>query len=141
MADACLCNDFEQWKTAVDKRLNGKYKNTLKWINLCQFKHKLVWNCSEGLKIFFCLHKRFTSVVHCTSVESTLVQPKNRRLWNRRINGCTKVDSTVVQTSIRRFPKRRMDGYIDYFKRIIKIFICPFGATVHNQLKFNYKVL
>ena len=96
LADACLCNNFEQCETAVDKRLNRKYKNTFKWINLRRFKHKPVSNCSEGRKIFFCLHERFTSRLYSTSAESTLVKPSNWLLYKRWFDGCTSAESTVI---------------------------------------------
>ena len=100
LGDTCLCNNFGQWETARDKRLNRKYKSTFKWINLRRFKHKPVWNC---------LHERFTSGLHCTRVGSTPVQPSNRRLHKHRLDGFTSVDSTVVQLLIRRLYKRRIN--------------------------------
>ena len=143
LGDTCLCNNFEQWETARDKRLNRKYKSTFKWINLRRFKHKPVWNC---------LHERFTPGLHCARVGSTPVQPSNRRLWNRRIDACINIDSTVSQALIRLLYNCWLDGCTSvestivqvsnrrsqlsnrwlfwlFWKKSIKIFRCPFSAT------------
>ena len=96
----------------------------------------------------------------CTSVDSTVVRAPIRRLHKRRIDVCTRVQLAILQASIWQFRKRRFDGctsvvltvvqaldqqlnkrridgynrridsYNNYFKKGIKIFRCPFTATV-----------
>ena len=125
LVDACLCNNFEQWETLGDKRLKRKYKSTFKWINLCSkwFKHKLVWNCIEGPKIFFCLHKHFLGVYsshwrlwNCwidvsTTFKSMLVQASIPQFYKHWFNGCTSIDLTVVQALIRQFYKDGLNSF------------------------------
>ena len=115
------------------------------------------------------LHKR--QIDDCTSAKLAVVQASIRRLHNRQFDGCTSVDSTIVLTSIGRLQKcwldectsvdsmvaqssnqrlhnrringykRRIDGYIDYFKKSIKIFRCPFSATITITVLSCYLLL
>ena len=79
-----------------------------------------------------------------TNVNSTIAKALIRRLHKCRFDGCASVQSTIVQASNRRSYKRRIDGYnlqidgyIDYFKKTIKIFRCPFNATALMYMTFD----
>lgn len=77
------------------------------------------------------MHKsRFSD---CTSVDLTVVQASNQRLYKHRISSCTSIDLVISQASIverlNRRIHRRMEGYIDYIKKSINVFN-PFRAAV-----------
>ena len=90
------------------------------------------------------------------SLRGYIVQGSNRHLCNRRIDACTNIDSTVSQASIRLLYKCWLDGctsveltivqvsnrrsqlsnrwlYWLFWKKSIKIFRCPFSATVEKE--------
>ena len=125
LVDACLCNNFEQWETLGDKRLKRKYKSTFKWINLCSkwFKHKPVWNCIEGPKVFFCLHKHFFGGIFLTL---TLVKLLNWCFYNFQINACTSIDSTVLQALIQWLHKYRFDSCTSIDSTVLQRWIQQF---------------
>ena len=72
------------------------------------------WHVYQGLK---------------SRIKSTAAQALARRFHKRQFDGCTSVDSTIVKRRIDGY-NCRIDGYIDYFKKSIRIFRCPFSATV-----------